>query len=237
MRDWQIRPELSARTAHVAGELGLSGTDYLELLLTAHLPELQHDADPAAVTATRILNQLRDSHYSNNEHSGVRDLLDIGVPTGVDALVARLPGHTVEPADGGGEREFGVNLDADPHDVWAACRAESWVPAAPLPTHLIATRLGLILAVFTISAWDIDANGRATPAAGWRLDPNPEPERGRAYPVGAGTHRRSRKLTRTETDLVHPEYWQPNMIIRYPQGRRTSYRIPRPDDRRTSRAG
>lgn len=222
MRDWQIRPELSDRAASTADELGLSGTDYLELLLTAHLPELQTDTDPAVEVAARILAELESAHYSNDRRGGVRDLLDIGVPAGVDALIARLPGHSVEPTDHG-HREFGVDLAADPHDVWMACRAESWVPARPLPTHLIATRLGLILAVFAITAWDIDAEGRATPAAGWRLEP--APGNGRAHPVGAAARNRSRRLTRSEAELIHPDYWQPGAIIRYPRGRRTSYRI------------
>ncbi|MEI6623845.1 MAG: hypothetical protein WCP28_18280 [Actinomycetes bacterium] len=214
----------------------MSGTDYLDLLLTAHLPELQHDADPDAATASWILEHLENAHYSNTKKSSARDLLDMGVPHGVDALIVRLPGHTIEPTDDGDDREFGIGLNADPHDIWVACRAESWAPAAPLPTHLIATRLGLILAVFAITAWDTTSDGRATPAAGWRLDPTTDP--GRAYPVGAGTHRRSRRLTRTETDLVHPDYWCPDMLIRYPAGRRTSYRIPRQaGERRASRVG
>lgn len=223
MRDWQLRPELSSRLRSYARELHLTGTDLLELMVTASLPN-PHDESgrTAQKQAAWILERLQKGANSPpGSRNHIRSLYDIWVPEGVDAAVLRLPGHTVVQQEGGPEREYGVDLAAGPSDTFIACMAERLVLEAPYPGFLVATRLGLIMAVFSEIVWDIGEDGRAVPVSGWHIDPALE----RAHPVGRALGR-SRKLRGHEYAMTGTsDAFFPGTLMTFPRGQRLAYRV------------
>lgn len=212
MRAWQVRPAVSARLLSYARGLGVTGTDLLELMITAALPDPRDDRPVTEQSqAAWMLKRLRSGR--------VRALYDTGIPGGVDTVVVRLPGHSVSSQEGM-DREYGADLRCTPEDAFAACGAEGLLLEAPYPRFLVATRLGLVLGTFADIIWDVGSDGRVCPVAGWSLDPGQY----RAYPAGSARGP-GRPLHGEEPGMVDHDTFCPGTMITYPPGRRLAYRL------------
>lgn len=225
-RDIAIAVPTANRLADYAQTVGLSSVDVATLLCTA-LPATPGlaDEDPvrdAAQATLQALHRRWDSH-TRDPLRYRPSLYDVDLPLGTDVAVLRLGPSRPDPdpmPTGGYQRDHkGADLDHGPGKVWTGARGY-WDFGAPLPNFLVATRLGRILAVFSIDMWlPLPERDRVYAKSGWAL----QRDNSDATPMGAGD-RAGRNMTATEQHVR--DTFRPGNVIAFPgRGSRAYYRI------------
>ncbi len=227
-RDLSLPARAVERLTAYARVVGLSRIDVATLQATSLPAEpglADTDTDPERDAARDVLNQIerRWKARTHNPLAPYPSLYEVELPLGVDIAVLRLGPSRPDPdpmPKGGYRRDHkGSDLHFGPDRVWDGCRGY-WDFAEPLPGFLVATRLGRILAVFSVDTWlPLGEQDRVYAKSAWVLQP------GETYarPIGAGD-RSARALSTPETAVL--DTFTPGWVIAYPgRGMRPYYRL------------